>query len=100
MLADAIDQKMEDQAEFVRWWAEKVRDRGKRANVSDQKLFVEQALGEMGAVRVANCRFQLLSTLLVSHRQESQENDRQHVLLVLGRPDRSPQVDSRFPELF
>ncbi len=39
----AIEQKMKDQAEFVRWWDENVRKRGNRANVSDQKPFVEQA---------------------------------------------------------
>ena len=29
MLGAAINQKMADQAEFIRWWEENVRDRGR-----------------------------------------------------------------------
>ena len=51
MLEAAIDQKMEDQAEFVRWWAENVKKRGKRGkgktneknSTGPRYLFVEDA---------------------------------------------------------
>ena len=41
-----------DQTEFVRWWEDSVRDRGKRANVSDQKLFVDQAEAQTGITKL------------------------------------------------
>jgi hypothetical protein len=37
-LEGAIDKKLEDQAEFVRWWDQKVQPRGRVVKVSDQKL--------------------------------------------------------------
>ncbi len=35
----AVEQKMKDQAEFVRWWAKNVRPAGQRENVSDQRQY-------------------------------------------------------------
>lgn len=42
-LETAVEKKMEDQTEFVRWWAENVRGKGKRANSADPRYFVEEA---------------------------------------------------------
>ncbi len=39
---------MEDQTEFVGWWDENVRDKGKRENNADQRYFVEQAEDQTG----------------------------------------------------
>jgi hypothetical protein len=39
----AVDQKIEDQREFVDWWDDNVRGRGERANVADRGHFVEDA---------------------------------------------------------
>jgi hypothetical protein len=43
LLEQAVDQKIEDQAEFVRWWHENVRGKGDRANVADRGHFVAEA---------------------------------------------------------
>lgn len=43
LLEEAIEKKMEDQTEFVRWWDEGVRDKGQRANVSDPRHFAADA---------------------------------------------------------
>ncbi len=43
-LVAAIDAKLEDQTEFVRWWKESVREKGERSNVADPRhLTVDQA---------------------------------------------------------
>jgi hypothetical protein len=42
-LIAAIDQLVGHQREIVNWWRENVRGRGKKANVSDRKHFVEDA---------------------------------------------------------
>jgi hypothetical protein len=39
----AVDQKIEDQREFVAWWDGNVRGRGERANVADRGHFVKDA---------------------------------------------------------
>ncbi len=44
----SVKQKMEDQTEFVGWWDENVRDKGKRENNADQRYFVEQAEDQTG----------------------------------------------------
>jgi hypothetical protein len=38
-----VDQKIEDQREFVGWWREKVRGKGKNRNSADPRYFQEQA---------------------------------------------------------
>jgi hypothetical protein len=43
LLKQAVEAKAEEQAEFVEWWAEKVRGKGKRSNSADLDYFVEQA---------------------------------------------------------
>lgn len=43
LLERAIDEKIEQQREFVGWWRDAVRERGKRSNVADRGLFVEKA---------------------------------------------------------
>ena len=40
-LETAVEKKVEDQTEFVRWWDDSVRGKGKRANVADRGHFVE-----------------------------------------------------------
>jgi len=45
-LVDAVETKMDDQEEFVRWWREKVRRPG-QGNIADRGYFsVEQAQGQ------------------------------------------------------
>ena len=39
----AVDQKMEDQTEFVRWWDENVRRPGGQLNNSDRNYSVDEA---------------------------------------------------------
>lgn len=39
----AIDEKIEQQREFVEWWRENVRGKGKKSNNADQGYFVEDA---------------------------------------------------------
>ena len=39
----AIDKKMEDQTEFVRWWDENVRRRGEKSNSTEQRYLVVDA---------------------------------------------------------
>jgi hypothetical protein len=43
LLEQAVEKKIEDQAEFVEWWGEAVRGKGKRSNSADLGYFVEQA---------------------------------------------------------
>ncbi len=45
LLEDAVDQKIAEQQDFVRWWDANVRGKGERANVTDSVtfLFVEEA---------------------------------------------------------
>lgn len=50
-LEAAVEQKMEDQAEFVRWWGENVREKGQRANVSDPRHFVADAETHTGITK-------------------------------------------------
>jgi hypothetical protein len=40
LLERAVELKIEEQAEFVGWWEEKVRGKGKRSNNADQGYFV------------------------------------------------------------
>lgn len=57
-LEAAVDQKMEDQAEFVRWWGENVRPPGQGRNISDQKYFsAEQATEVTGVTPVQVSRW-------------------------------------------
>ena len=39
MLEAAVDRKMEDQTEFVRWWDENVRPAGQGRNNADQRYY-------------------------------------------------------------
>jgi len=38
-----VEVKIEEQAEFVEWWRENIRGKGKRSNNADPGYFVEQA---------------------------------------------------------
>jgi len=42
-LERAVDQKIEEQAEFVRWWHEKVREKGQKSNSAVPRYFVTDA---------------------------------------------------------
>lgn len=48
LLEQAVEAKMEEQAEFVRWWKENVRGRGERANSAGRGYFVEDAENSTG----------------------------------------------------
>jgi len=43
LLERAVDEKVEEQAEFVRWWADTIRGKGKKRNNADPGYFVEDA---------------------------------------------------------
>jgi len=43
LLEQAVEAKIEEQAEFVGRWSESVRGKGKRSNSADRGYFVEQA---------------------------------------------------------
>ena len=42
-LETAVDQKIEEQEEFVRWWRDNVRGKGKKSNSTDPRYFQEKA---------------------------------------------------------
>ena len=51
-LETAVEQKMEDQAEFVRWWGEKVRPPGQARNVPDRRQYsVEESTNLTGITK-------------------------------------------------
>lgn len=43
LLEQAVDQKIEEQVEFVGWWAKNIRGKGKKSNNADPGYFVSQA---------------------------------------------------------
>ena len=53
-LETAIEQKLEDQAEFVRWWAENVRPRGRPDEIvsAQKRLSVEKAEEATGITKL------------------------------------------------
>ncbi len=43
LLERAVEQKLADQEDFVNWWRESVRGKGKKANSQDRRYFVDSA---------------------------------------------------------
>lgn len=43
LLESAVEKKLDDQEDFINWWRENVRGKGKRANNADPGYFVEEA---------------------------------------------------------
>jgi hypothetical protein len=48
LLEQAVDAKIEQQIEFVRWWNESVRGKGKHANSAELRYFQEDAESQTG----------------------------------------------------
>jgi phage N-6-adenine-methyltransferase len=51
LLETAVEKKLDDQEDFVNWWDAQVRGRGKRSNVVDPGLFVEEAEQRTGITK-------------------------------------------------
>jgi hypothetical protein len=51
LLESAVDQKLEEQGEFVVWWDRHVRGKGEKANVADRGHFVAEAEAQTGVTK-------------------------------------------------